>query len=220
MKKLSIIILIIIGASLSASAQHFRINAYTAYVFDDAVDSYYSETRFFEGQVKGGFQWGLGVEYILPTQGAKQYGVELSYLRQDTKAPLTYYDPTGINNIKNTNFDLGLNFIMLGGNGYVKVNPKVEPFGGFAAGVAILDLSNPDNNNSDSATKFAWSIKGGTNIYVTPKVALKLQASLLSSVQAVGGGLYFGTGGTGAGVSSYSSMLQLVLGGGLTLNLN
>ncbi|MCO4292455.1 porin family protein [Solitalea sp. MAHUQ-68] len=221
MKKLSIILLIVIGTSLSVSAQNFRINGYTSYVFDDAIDSYYSETRFFEGQVNGGFQWGLGIEYMLPTNGAKQYGVELSYFRQDTKAPLTYYDPNDIvDHIDKTNFDLGLNFIMLGGNGYVKVNPKVEPFGGFAAGVAILDLTNPNNKKSDSATKFAWSIKGGANIYVTPKVALKLQASLLSSVQAVGGGLYFGTGGAGAGVSSYSSMLQLILGGGLTLNLN
>jgi hypothetical protein len=38
-------------------------------------------------------------------------------------------------------------------------------------------------------------------------------------VQGAGGGLYFGTGGAGAGVSTYSSMLQFGLGGGLTFAL-
>jgi hypothetical protein len=37
----------------------------------------------------------------------------------------------------------------------------------------------------------------------------------MSAVQSAGGGLYFGTGGGGAGVSTYSSMYQFGLGGGL-----
>ncbi|MNE86539.1 hypothetical protein D3C80_1836510 [compost metagenome] len=87
------------------------------------------------------------------------------------------------------------------------------------AGMAIFNLTNPNNGNESSATKFAWGLRGGVNIFPSPKVGIKLQASLLSSVQAVGGSFYFGTGGTGAGVSNYSSMLQFVIGGGLTLNL-
>jgi len=38
-------------------------------------------------------------------------------------------------------------------------------------------------------------------------------------VQSVGDGFYFGTGGAGAGVSTYSSMLQFALRGGLTFKL-
>jgi len=41
----------------------------------------------------------------------------------------------------------------------------------------------------------------------------------LSAVQSFGGGLYFGTGGAGAGVTGYSTMYQWVLGGGLTYKL-
>jgi len=42
---------------------------------------------------------------------------------------------------------------------------------------------------------------------------------LLSAVQSLGGSFYFGTGGSGAGVSAYSTMYQWGLGGGLTLKL-
>ena len=41
----------------------------------------------------------------------------------------------------------------------------------------------------------------------------------MSAVQGAGGGLYFGTGGGGVGVSTYSSMYQFGLGGGLTFAL-
>ncbi|MND79546.1 hypothetical protein D3C80_712910 [compost metagenome] len=196
-------------------AQNVRLNGYAAYVFDDAVDSYYSETDYFSGTIKGGFQWGAGIEYLLPSQ----FGIELTYLRQDTNAP-TDYISNPVQGLQFANFDLGINYIMLGGNKYVKVKPQIEPYGGLQAGVAIFDLSNPVNNNKSNSTKFAWGLKGGVNFYASPKVAIKIQASLLSSVQAVGGTFYFGTGGTGAGVGSYSSMLQFVIGGGLTVNLN
>ena len=46
-----------------------------------------------------------------------------------------------------------------------------------------------------------------------------MQAGLLSAVQSVGGGVYFGTGGAGAGVSGYSTFYQWNLGGGLVFNL-
>jgi hypothetical protein len=83
----------------------------------------------------------------------------------------------------------------------------------------ILNVTNPDNGSSDSVTKFAWGIKAGVNIFANEKVGFKLQMSLLSVVQAVGGGLYFGTGGVGAGVSGFSSYYQFSLGGGLVFGV-
>lgn len=214
MKKLSLVLLLFLCFSVNAIAQNVRLNGYAAYVFDDAIDSYYSQTDYFSGTIKGGFQWGAGIEYVLPSQ----FGIELSYLRQDTHAP-TEYIANPVQGIQYANFDLGINYIMLGGNKYVKVKPQIEPYGGIMAGMAIFNLNNPNNNNESSATKFAWGLRGGVNFFPAPKVGIKLQASLLSSVQAVGGSFYFGTGGTGAGVSNYSSMLQFVIGGGITLNL-
>jgi len=96
---------------------------------------------------------------------------------------------------------------------------KAEPYGGFMLGMAIIDTENPENNSSQSATKFAWGLRLGSNIWVSEKVGIKLQAQLLSVPQGAGGSLYFGTGGAGAGVSTYSTVLQFVLGGGLTFKL-
>jgi len=188
-----------------------RLNGYTFYAFDDRVDSYYSNTEYFRGKIKGGFQWGGGFEYMMsPGQG-----IELSYLRLDTKAPLEYYN----SGIMYTDFDVATNYIMLGGNRYFPLGGKVEPYAGLQAGVAVFNIENPSNGKSGNATKFAWGIKAGLNLWATDKVALKIQTGLLSAVQAVGGSFYFGTGGGGAGLSTYSTFYQFYIGGGLTFNL-
>jgi hypothetical protein len=64
-------------------------------------------------------------------------------------------------------------------------------------------------------SKFAWGLKAGAIVWATPKFGVKLQAQLLSVAQSVGGGVFFGTGGASAGVSTYSSIYQFSLGGGL-----
>ncbi|PWT79057.1 MAG: hypothetical protein C5B59_00395 [Bacteroidetes bacterium] len=196
----------------SLNAQKIRLNAYGSYVFDDHVESYYSTTSYFNGTIKGGLLWGAGLEFRLH----ETYGMELMYLRQDTHAPVNYFDYNA-NRAKNANLDLAINWIMLGGSRSMKVNDKVEPYGGLSLGVAILDSKNPDNNNATlSATKFAWGLRLGVNIWASERVGIKLQTQLMSAVQGAGGGIYFGTGGAGAGVSTYSTMLQFGLGGGLT----
>jgi hypothetical protein len=195
-----------------AFTPHLRVNGYTFYAFDDNVDSYYSNTDYYNGTVKGGFQWGGGLEYMMiPGQS-----VELSYLRLDTDAPMEYYD----NRIKNTTFDVATNYIMIGSNRYFGMNPRVEPYGGLQIGMGIFNVENPDNGNSGNSTKFAWGAKIGANIWASEKVGIKIQTGLNSAVQGAGGGLYFGTGGVGAGVSTYSTFYQFYVGGGLTFNMS
>lgn len=210
MKKVTL--LIIISAVLSGSnafSQGLRLNVYSSYVFDDQVDSYNDQNDFYNGTIKGGYQWGGGLEFM----AHPNYGVELMYLRQNTSAPLNYYS----NGIKFTNFDLGVNYIMLAGNRYFrKPGGMVEGFGGAMAGVNVMSVKNPDNNNNKtSKTFFSWGFRGGANIWATETVGIKLQVQILSAVQSVGGGFYFGTGGAGAGVSTQSSIYQFGLGGGL-----
>ena len=89
--------------------------------------------------------------------------------------------------------------------------------------LAVLPLLSPLNAAERPNIVFAiaddWGVHAGANIWASDKIAIKIQGQLLSAVQAVGGSLYFGTGGAGAGVSTYSSMLQFGIGGGLTYNL-
>ena len=65
-----------------------RLNGYATYAFDDNhVDSYYSTTSYFEGAIEGGFEYGGGLEVMLH----EAYGLEFTYLRLDSKAPMEYY---------------------------------------------------------------------------------------------------------------------------------
>jgi hypothetical protein len=217
MKKLFVIILCLTGGVLfaqtgSRSGPSVRLNGYATYAFDDKnVNSYYSDNEYFEGSILGGFEYGGGLEVMVNPA----YGLEISYLRLDSEAPVEYYN----DGVQFTTFNLAHNYIFIGGNRYMKVNPKVEPYGGFQVGMAVYNVENPENSNSGSATKFAWGCKLGANIWVNEKVGLKLQAQLLSAVQAMGGSVYFGTGGAGAGVSGFSTYYQFNLGGGLVFNL-
>jgi hypothetical protein len=197
-----------------AYAQKIRINLYGAYVFDDKFDSYYSSSSYYQGKIMGGFQGGGGIEYSL----RPEYGVELLYLRQSTHAPTTY--ATTAVTSKETDFDLGLNYIMLAGSRRAfSSNGKLEGFGGLMLGMVIADLKDPDSGRSASATKFAWGLRLGGIAWASEAVGIKLQAQLLSAVQSAGGGFYFGTGGTGAGVSTYSTIYQFGLGGGLVFKV-
>lgn len=211
MKKLLLLLLFVFTGYLASQAQGLRLNGYINYTFDDKFETSYSSTSYFNGTIKGGMQWGAGLEYLVHPE----YGIELVYYRQDTKAPINYYDLVA----RSKELDIAINYIMLGGMRYMAPNPKVEGYGGLMLGMAIYENKEPQSGEPDGATKFAWGVRLGANIWATEKVGLKLQAHLLSAVQAVGGSFYFGTGGAGAGVSSYSSLLQFSLGGGLVIKL-
>ena len=210
-KKLTLIVFLL--CSVSAFAQQIKLNGYASYVFDDNVSSYYSATSNFNGRINGGLLWGAGLEFML----RHNESLELSYLRQDTHAPIYYYDLGQ----QFTDFSLASNFILLGGTQYFgKPAGKIDGFLGWMAGVDIVDVKNPDNGYSDSATKFAWGFKGGADYWLSPQVAIKFQVQLLSAVQSAGGGFYFGTGGSGTVVTTASTMLQFGIGGGIVFKLN
>lgn len=215
MKK-SILLLVLVTFSSLAIAQELRVNTYAGYIFKDKVDSYYSSSSYYEGQIQDGFRWGAGLEYHIPYRGA----IEIQYLRQDTNAPTRYQDGGFLGGaIQNTNFDLAINWIMLNGTKYFEVNEMVEPFVGAGFGLGIFNVANPDNGNTNSATKFSYNIRGGSNFWVSSNVAVRVQASLFSATQAIGGGLYFGTGGVGGGLASYSTLYQFGFEGGLVFRL-
>ncbi len=215
MKKITLLSLMLVALfSMSASAQDIRLNVYTGYVFDNRFDSYYDAYNYYDGKIEGGFQWGGGLEFVL--KGGT--GIELLYIHQDTKAPTTYLDGGAFTEVKFTDFDMALNYILIGGGKNVtNASGKVEGYGKLMAGMAVANVDNPDNGNSSSFSKFAWGLKAGANIWLSPSIGIKMQAQLLSAVQSVGGSVYFGTGGTGAGLSAYSSIYQFTLGGGLVV---
>jgi len=213
MKK--IILFFIAGTiALRGHGQDIRVNVYGNYVFDDRVEAYYSNTNYFSGTIKGGLLWGLGLEY----KAHKDFGVELLYLHQTTNVLTDYFDYTTYKD-KTTKIDLNLNYLMAGTSRYQQLNEKTEVYAGLLFGLAFIHANNPEGQVSADATKFAWGLKLGSNFWVSDKLAIKIQTQLISVVQSAGGGLYFGTGGGGATVTAFSSMLQFSLVGGLCIRL-
>jgi len=203
------------SAQSSSNEGKIRINLYGSYAFEDSFDSYYNYGSYYQGKVQGGFLWGGGLEFNVHDN----VSLELSYLRESTTAPIQYYGNAGIY-ATTTKADVDMNYILLGGTrSFRKPGSIVEGFGGLMAGVSIINADDQNSSRSENLTKFAWGLKGGAIIWATKKVGVKLQAQLLSVAQSVGGGVYFGTGGTGAGVSTYSSIYQFTLGGGLVFEL-
>jgi len=207
------VLIIVFATNASAQLHGIRLNGYSAYVFDNSFDTYYTSNEYMRGKIKGGFQWGAGLE-VLPNEN---YGVELVYYRQDTTVPITYEYGAGLGDRE---LDLGINYVMAGGVRYMNSEGgKFQPYGGLLLGAVIFSNKTPQGNEESSYVKFGWGARLGTNIWLIEKVGFKLQAQLLSAVQGFGGGLSFGTGGAGAGVSSYSTLMQFGIGGGLCMKI-
>ncbi len=202
MKLLATIGLLLLASAASAQQGTIKLLTFGGYTFEDKVD--FSNGY---GQVSDGFQWGVGFEIGTSMENA----VELIYQRLDTRG------------IAVTRFgdreesDLGISYIMVGGTRYVPLSDLVSAFGSADVGLSVI--SPTDRDDLSSITKFAWGVRGGIQVAPGSLVSIRIHAQLLSMVQAAGGGFYFGTGGSGIGVSTYSSIYQFNLGGSLNFRI-
>jgi hypothetical protein len=213
MKKILLLILLI-PAFLSSSAQHIRLNGYSSYVFDDGFNVYNDGNSYYSGKLKGGVQWGGGLEYLADPS----YGVELLYFNKQSDAPSSFKFGS-LTQEKSETFKVTQHYILLGGNRYMhSASQKVEGYGGFLLGMVITDVDVPSTGNSGSSSNFAWGFRLGTNLWASSKIGIKLQAQILSATRASGGDLYYGYWGPVA-VPDYSTLWQFGLGGGLTFRL-
>ena len=215
MKRFSTVFVLLLLCSL-AYGQGARLNLYGSYVFDDYFNAYGDTYDYYEGTIEGGFQGGVGLEFKL----RPEYGIELLYQRQATEAPTVWQSGVG-SGIQSEDLQLQMNYVMLAGNRHIiKRDGQIETYAGLMIGALFANVENESTSRSESFTKFAWGMRVGVNIWGKGRLGFKAQAMLLSAVQAAGGGAYFGTGGSGVGVSSYSTIYQFSLGGGLAYKLS
>jgi hypothetical protein len=214
MRKIIFISVLIISAVVASAQSKIRLNFYSAYVFDDSYDVYSDVNTYYNGKVKGGYQWGGGFEFV-PNP---MYSLELLYLQKSTNAP-TQFKAGAQNPVRSEDFDVDLHYILFSGNTLKKIGSgKTEGFFGLMAGVLISDLKSPSTGLSSSNTNFSWGAKLGANIWTSERVGIKLQAQILSASKATGGDLYFAYWGPVV-LSTYTTLWQFGLGGGLTFNL-
>lgn len=193
-------------ASYAWAQPTITLLTFESYTFSDKFD-----TEYGTGKIQDGFQWGGGLEFGL----SEVMAVEVIYQNLKTTAYYDGYYDFGAS--QRFNGDIGINYVMIGGTRYAPLNDKISGFGTFDLGVA---WSNPDESlNSESVTKFALGGRLGVRIMASEKVSIRLHGQLLSPVQWAGGGFYFGTGGSGAGVTTGSTIYQFNLGGSLNYRL-
>lgn len=194
--------LVMIMATAAWAQPSVTLLTFGGYTFPDQFD-----TEYGYGKVQDGFQWGAGLEIGV----AETAALELFYQGLQTDA---YYD-VGLQSRKEG--QVGVNYVMLGGTKYAPFSEKVSGFGSLDAGVGWF---NPETELAvEGATKFAWGGRLGIRVQASEKVSLRIHAQLLSPVQWAGGGFYFGTGGSGAGVSTGSTIYQFNLGGSLNYRI-
>ena len=202
MKKRYLLTIAILLFAITAWAQPtITLLTFESYTFSDKFD-----TEYGTGKIEDGFQWGGGLEFGLSETSA----VELIY--QNMKAQVYYqgFDARYDGN-------MGINYVMLGGTKYAPVNEKIAGFGTVDLGLA---WSNPDTKLAiESVTKFAVGARLGVRISASEKVSLRIHGQVFSPVQWAGGGVFIGTGGTGAGVTTGSTIWQFNVGGSLNYRL-
>ncbi|MCU0367648.1 MAG: porin family protein [Cyclobacteriaceae bacterium] len=202
MKTLYAFVVVFFAAVAAYAQPSVTLLTFAGYTFPDKF-----ETEYGSGKIEDGFQWGGGLEFGL----AETAAVELIYQNLMTDA---YYDTF---NSTRRNGTVGVNYAMLGFTKYAPLNDKVSGFGTLDLGAGWF---NPSSElSTEGATKFAWGGRLGVRVQTSEKVSLRLHAQLLSPVQWAGGGFYFGTGGSGAGVSTGSTIYQFNLGGSLNYRL-
>jgi hypothetical protein len=212
MKK--IFLLLVSAATMTTMmGQHARLNFYAAYTFDDGFDVVNDANTYYNGTVKAGVQYGGGLEYMFSHQSS----AELLYLHRSTTVPANFKFGSGTQTRKET-FDLKHDFIMLSGDGHFGSGGKAEGYAGVMAGVLLSHLEAPSLGKSSSNTNFAWGGRVGTNVWFSPKMGLKLQAMILSASRATGGDYYWSWYGP-IYLTTYSTLWQFSLGGGLTFKL-
>jgi hypothetical protein len=200
-------LLTLLLASVVAYAQpSITLMTFESYTFADKFD-----TEYGSGKIGDGFQWGGGLEFGLSETAA----IELIYQRLDADVYYDAYWSQGPS--QRLDGSLGINYIMLGGTKYLPVNEKISGFGTFNMGIGWFEPSS--ELETDGGSRFSLGGRLGVRIMASEKVSIRLHTQLFSPVQWAGGGFYFGSGGSGAGVSTGSTIWQFNLGGSLNYRL-
>jgi hypothetical protein len=180
------------------------------------------EVTPFGGYVFGGSMSGTSANVHI--NGAAQYGgiisigvsrvmdVDLLYNRSDTKADLdSYYVLQGYK----PQIPLSINYMHIGFTKNFRINPTVSPFVGFNLGACLFY---PKADYQD-AWFFSVGMNAGAKVYFSKRVGLRLQAQGLVPIQGSGFSFFVGSGGSGGGVSMYSTLFQFGFTGGLIFRL-
>lgn len=146
--------------------------------------------------------YGLAVSVKLRT------GVEANivYSRQDTKLE---FEPLGAG-VKQEISDVAVQYIQVGGLAGPPPRGRAQPYGTVSAGVAWLDPSGSDLNDS---WRFAFGLGGGAKFPMGERVVLRGQVGAWFITYGGGANVFCGSGGCSVGADASVVIQGEVLGG-------
>ena len=186
---------ILFAISLPSKGQGVKLTAFGGYTIQDKVYGYYGDMVISDGAHYGG---------MLSFEKSSNIAIDLSYSHQS--ATFDVKDYTSITNNATGKYSGSVSYLMLGTRHSPDFNAKVAPYGGIMLGAAIFK-----STVTSEDWKFAVGGKLGLVYHINEKVGIMIQTQLMVPVQSLG--IYFGTGGAGAGTSSTAT--QLGFTGGL-----
>jgi hypothetical protein len=204
MKKIILIIAIVTWLPFLLNAQKVEITPFGGYVFAGTMNTSNGTVRFKDNAQYGG---------MLSIRVSRVIDLDLIYNRSDTKAELTYL--TLYNNLYYQEVPLSINYMHIGFTKNFRINPHVSPFLGFNLGTCLFA---PTKDYAD-AWFFSMGINAGAKVYFGKRLGIRLQAQGMMPIQGSGYSFFVGSGGSGGGVSLYSTLFQFGFTGGLIFRL-
>ncbi len=199
MKQLLITAFIIHLSVFSVMSQPLEIFGFSGYTFADKFSISGGQAKIYDGHTYGG-----AIGFNLN----EAYAIEILYSRQDNRV-------TAFSNFLNLDVDepVSTTYILIGSNRLIPLSEQTVLFSGMKLGAVTF---NSKDDAFDNVTKFAAGISGGIKLAFTDNLGLRLQANLNFPITDVGASIWWDSGGgTSAGVSTYTPIVQFGFTGGL-----
>lgn len=207
LKSTLLILFFATGLTVAFAQARVEITPFGGYLLGGSV-------KFYEGKFKVENAPSYGG--MISVQAAGGNSVELSYTRMDSKG---YWDPSyGYTNLlPRDTFDIAMNYLQINSVNELQLkNEAVRPYGTAGVGASWI---HPKTGSASDEWMFTFNAALGVKYFFSDRVGIRIQARMLLPMIFSGGGFYFGTGGSGAYVSSTSVIFQGDFTGGLVIVL-
>ncbi len=196
-------ILLMMAFALTSMAQTVELTPLAGYTFRSTVHITNGEAR-----INDGFTYG-GALTIAPSP---YNAIEISYYRYETDATAQ----SSYSGFEFKSTPVAVNYMLIGGQRLFPVNDKVTPFTGFNVGAGWLGSS---DGSFSTITKFSMGFDAGVKIMVSEKIGLRLQTNFIFPITSAGGSFYWGSGGSGVGLTGYVPIWSFGFNGGLIFKI-
>ena len=210
-KKITFSLVIAMLLFSNTVAQKLEITPFYGYQFAGKVSGYYGDLN-----IRDASMYGL----MLDVNVKPGMQVEFYYSRSDTRADFVEYrGPT----YKLT--DMSINYFQLGFLRTVKKIDNIEMYGIGSLGATLFSPSGdpydetPEKYYFEDWWFFALTVGGGSKIWLSEKIGIRLEGRLMMPITWAGGGFMVGSGGGGFYLGGGSAILQASLTAGIMIRL-